>query len=488
MRGAHFRAPTAQMTSAHPFGGPAHSVREGMPFGEYLPGHEEFRFDPFLEKLLGIISSTAGLFLGPVGYGKTTAMKIIAWRLFMLGAGSGLMRVAANDHRAIGGRSEYARLGDAMGCETYDIAKRSVNPFESQLQLGELSVLEMATLLCEHASPIPLVGSNYEALKIAVYKMLGMHELLWSPQMLQKLAFSIDDDDIDGHYRTMHDRLRGQIQERIVRSALNKEETDGMLLDLDRVYNRPDNIGNAEIIRAGEYIASLLSSLLEGKYGQMLGGKDSLYAMLTQRAIIKDWRGVPKDGVSLMRAIDHQIQINAIERSLHHLYPNIELDDEDHRSMEDLVYARSKAYKLKIIRSARLLSLSGSHRIPDYRKGGYGSELWSYGDSIINEMAFFFVSRMPNDKAILDELQDRFNLSSLDRTLLTELPPYVFGAKLGPAEPLTLVRFLPTETEIEFTRSDYANDEMVNRPGIRPDRYDQVAEATGIPLREEVSA
>src|SRR5262245_34783549 len=98
-RGASFRAGTSQALAAHPFGGPAHSLTIGMPIGMYIYRHGVWRFDPFLEKAHGILGSYNGIALGQKNVGKTSLMKIIAYRMCLVGAGSGFMRIAVNDHR-----------------------------------------------------------------------------------------------------------------------------------------------------------------------------------------------------------------------------------------------------------------------------------------------------------------------------------------------------------------------------------------------------
>jgi hypothetical protein len=473
------------MTTAHPWGGPGHSFHGGMPMGVYVPSNDDWYLDPFQEKAAGMLASLNGAVIGAKGVGKSASFKMFAARFATIGAGYGLMRIAINDHKSEGERSEYAKLGDFLSCDVFDIATRSVNVFESRLELGELNALEMAIMLTEHVSGTSLVGYPFDALKIAVNRMQAIDPSLWSIQTLLKISLSLSTGNIAAYYTGLHDRMRGQIEERVRRYAATGA-TGSMVEKLERdlktVYERPDNLSHQDIVRAGEYIASLLGILLEGKYGQMLGGGDSLYDMLHRTAIVKDWRGVSADAVSLMRAIDHRIEINAIEQGLHHLYANIELDDEDHQSMEDLTYARSKALKSKLSRSVRKLNLSGSHRLSDYRKGGQGSELWSYGQSILDDMGFFLIGTQPNKKESLDELQDRLGISDLDRQMLPQLPPRVFGLKLGETEPLTYVRFIPTPTELGLIPSESANQYMVDRPGIDRSRYERVAQETGYAL------
>jgi hypothetical protein len=486
-RAAAFLQPTANMMANHPFGGPAEFLPggqdiTGIPMGKFVFRNAPWYFDPFLLKADGAIASYNGLVIGNKGMGKTTILKLIAYRLPLIGAGNGFMRCAINDHRPEGGRSEYARLGDALNSEVFDIANHSVNPFESELKLGDLSTLEMALMLCEHVNKAPLIGSDFEALKVAVWMMLGRSSLLWSIETLMQMCLLMTSDDVKGQQENMDTRMKQRLEQRIEKFA-EYNEASTFRKELEGIYREPGSVNIDEIMHSRFHIASLLGTLVEGKYGRMLGGGDSLYRMLSQPVVINDWRGVTRDAVGLMRAIYHRIQINAIEQELHHLYPNIELDDEDHQSMDELVYAKSKALKSKIARSARLLSLSGSHRLSDYRKGGAGSELERYGDSILKDMDFFLVGRQANNKEDLDELRDRLNLTSEQRTELTTLDKYIFGMKMGETEPWDYVQATPNDDEEPLIRSNRANDFMIDRPGLDPSRLEEVAAATNKPLK-----
>jgi hypothetical protein len=303
--------------------------------------------------------------------------------------------------------------------------------------------------------------------------------------MLMKMCLLMTSDDIKGQQQDMDNRMKGRLEERIKKFANSEHEGEFLRLELKGIYDQPNTLATNEILGSALRIASLLGTLLEGKYGKMLGGGDSLFDMLTQPVVVKDWRGVTGDAVGLMRAIDHRIQINAIERELFHLYPNIELDDEDHRSMEYLTYAKSKALKSKINRSTRMLSLSGSHRLSDYRRGS--GELARYGQSIIDDMDFYFVGKQTGMPDQLDELAKRLLLNEQQRNELSVIPDYVFGAKIGESEPYVYVQALPNKKEGLIIKSNKTNDDMVNRPGLNPERYHEVAAVSPFKLKQSVA-
>lgn len=466
----------------NPFGQPSSIMTSGVPIGIYLRTGEPFYFDPVAAKMEGLIPSTSAMVLGGVGSGKSTVMKCATIAMAMIGSNT---TIAVNDHKNEGGTNEYAALAEFLGCDAFDIATRRINPFEPALQLGDLSVLEMAMMLCEHSSHERLRGADLEALKIGVFVMRQSSELLWSIQSLLKICQSLDSSNIHSYYTDMHNRMRGQLDNRVRRLGLDQQEQDAHLSDLAGIYERPNNLNVSVIIDSGREVANILSSLLEGRYGSMLGGDDSLYEVLSARAVIKDWRGVSADAVSLMRAIDYWVQVNAIEKGLTRLYPRVVVDDEDHESMKNITYARATAYLLKVMRSAQMVRMCATHRLSDYRQGGAGSELSGYGQSIINDTSFFIVGRQVGDQEVLDELRARLDISKEAADGLAHLPARVFAVKCGEG-PLRYVQMLPPSMVQQLIETNSATTAMATRPGLDPSHFAAVSRETGFPLRREV--
>lgn len=478
MRGSHFRNPTTLLALGHPFGSPPHPQVMGMPLCIDLRTGEPLYLDPFLLKDQGYIKSNNGVIIGHKGYGKSATMKIIFSRLAAVSAGYGLMRGAINDHKSEGTAGEYARLSQTFRSKVFAIGSMSVNPFESRLGMSELNILEMAQLLCNFALGHRLIGAPDVALQVAVHRMLALDESLWSPHTLHAKSLMLTDEDIHSYYNGLKHVMLEQAAQRVnLLDGTLKYEVDQQLAELrDGQFNY--SVG--EIKAGGVTVANLLSHVLHGSFGTMFGNSHSMYDLYTQRVVTKDWRGVPDEAVSLMRTIDNKIITSAIENSRHDLVPNVELDDEDSKSMEDKEYARGKAFKSKIARAARMVSLSGTHRLNDYRKGGVGSELYNYGESILDDMGFFIIFQQPDKKAVLGELQERLNLSDADTRELAIMPKYHCAIKIGEEQKLIFGRVIATPNEMELLPTDAANDYMVTRPGfVDESQYEAVGKETG---------
>lgn len=479
--------PTNLMAMGHPFVAPAYNDVPGIPIGIDIRSRELCLLDLWRLKDIGFLGSLFGLFLGPKGWGKSATMKILAFRLMTLAAGYMMMRVSINDYKPEGKASEYEAFTRACRSKVFKINELSFNPLESQLfmlddeGLYELGLISIAEKICAYLKGAPLDGDEPVALRVAIYTMVTKHdELVWSIPLLFKLLRSIETGEIMAYYRDLDHKLLQQLRERL--GKLTDEENRRVAEEAIRAtMYKSDNVDYNSVKRAGVYVASLLHQLLKGTYGNMIGVKHSLYELLTQPVVTKDWRGVSPEAETLMRIIDNGIKTNAIEKNRLDLLPHIELDDEKHKPMDNIVYARGDAYFSEIARATHTAQLSATHRLSSIRKGGVGSELYGLGNSIISNMGFVAISRQDNDPAVLDELRQRYTLSGSDTRTLAVLPKYTFGLKLGEEERIRFIRIFATPLEMStFLATDSATDRMVDRPDIlNPEDLAQFAEKNG---------
>lgn len=481
-----FSGPTNVMAMGHPFIGPGSTNVPGVLVGIDARTRELVSMDPWLLKNAGVIHSAFGVVLAPKGYGKSATLKILAIRLMMLSAGYQTMHVAINDYKPEGRASEYELFTQACRSRVFKIAQSSVNPFESRLFMSadnrvyELGLLGVAEMICEFVKEGRLVGNEGVALRIALYTMLKHPETLWGLHTLFKLLRSITRDQIRGYYDNLDSKLLGQL---LLRNQRITDPAQKLQVELQirELAGARDNPLPEDVQQAGGYVSTLLARVLYGSYGHMWGDTQSLYEMYTQRAVTKDWRDVDKEPETLWRTIDTRIKVAAIENNRLDLLPHIEIDDEKHKSMDNPVYARSHSFFSEIARSTHTCSLSATHRLSSIRKGGVGSELYALGDTIINNLGWVMLGRQDNVPSILDELQARYRLSNTDTRLLTSLPKYTFGMKLGEEEPLRFVRVFATPKEMEILRTDGATDRMIDRPNVlHPAQIQRFADENGI--------
>jgi hypothetical protein len=489
-----FSGPTNLMALGHPFCSPAYTDIPGIPFAIDIHSRELVCFDPWLLKDAGIINSAFGMILGPKNHGKSATLKILAGRLMLVSAGYQQMHVAINDYKPEGKASEYAEFSKAHGSRVFSIASMSVNPFEARLfQLSstdtdavyELGILGAAEVICEFEKHSPLTGHENTALRIALHTMLQKSQLLWSPHMLFKLLRSIDDEQITAYFNNLDQKLVSQLTERIerVRKLNNVSDgtLDGVISQLKQLAAAQDNHRYEDIKSAADTVSTYLGSALTGTYANMFGDKDSLYEMVTQDVATKDWRNVGPDAEKLFRILHTNIQVAAIESNRIDLVPHIELDDEKHKSMDSLISVKAHSFLSEIARGIHLCNLSATHRFSSVRRGDVGSELYNLGNTIINNLGFVLIGQQPDKPEILNEIQGLYSLSNADTQMLTVLPKYTFGMKLGESQKMRFLKVFATPFELGFLGSNAATDRMIDRPDVlNPADLQRFAEMNGI--------
>lgn len=466
-----FSGPTNIMALGHPFVAPGYRTVPGIPvFIDVLSG-ELVEIDLWRMKDEGIIPALYGLILGEIGVGKSSCLKLLTWRQLMLSAGYQSMRVSINDYKPEGKSSEYAALSEACGSVVFQMGQMSINPFDEKLFLDsdgkvyELGIFNMAIILAEFAKNDTLDEDEHTALRIAFQSMLRYDSALWSPHVLEKKLRSISELEIRDYYDTLDMKLQRQMQRRL--QLVQGSTIKSIMADqVTMVMQARDNRNVVRLRAAGERVAKLYGIVLYGAFASMFGNKNSLYDLYTQRAVTKDWRNMTPQAETLMRIIDTTVRITAIENNRHDLLPHIEDDDEKHRSMSNLIYARNNAYNSEISRGSHLASISATHRLGSIRKGGVGSEQYNLGDVIINNQGWVAIGRQQNSPAILNELSERYRLTNANTRLLPRLPQKHFFLVLGETEPPRLVRTFATNTEMRFLKTNAATDRMVTRPDV----------------------
>lgn len=490
MKGPSLVGPTSLIALGHPFASSEGRQFPGVPLGINIRNGRLVMFDPWLLRTLGLISSTQLLVLAKLEHGKSALVKMLAVRLYLLSMGYSTMRIVINDYKPENTGSEYGALAKFFESKPFTMRDMRINPFERRLFLNsgddkngyELGMLNIAQLLCEYDTTEMDEMQRY-ALRIAMYGMLSsVGEQAWSPEALARVASSLQDEVIDGYHASLDRKLVTQIKETLMRVE-DPEVRRSIEERIEALVRTPHNIQVQEIQDAGIHVGARLDNLLNGPLGGMFGAKNSLYDTLTQRAVNKDWRGMNPAAETLMRMLDTQIKIMAGELNRKDLLPDIEIDDEQHRAMSNLQYARQRAYFTEIARGMKTLHMGVSHTLDSIRPGNTDSESYRLGDKIIRNTGLIIYGRQDAaNTAMLREIQRREGISDNDLQTLTILPPHTFGFKLGENEYMQFVRVIATPLELQtLIQSNSAVSEMVNRPSLTsPEDLMAFAEANKI--------
>lgn len=492
IRGSVFVGPTHVMALGHPYVSPVYPKLIGPPLGIDERSREVFHFDPWVYKDKGLINSTFGMVIADKGFGKSSLLKILFIMLMMFTAGKDQMRVLINDYKPEGQGSEYGLITKLFNCVSFVISGMRVNPLEARLfqknndsEVYELGVVHVTELILEFLHGAQLLGNYATALRVSIAEMVSnYHPKMWDLFLFEKIARSITEREIVNYFAGLDDKLRHQMIERRDRLVNNGELQHDSEDKIAHLSGLKTNFNVADIQQAGFYLSSLLGRMLHGEYGHMFGSDHSLYEMLTQRMVTQDWRGVGPEAEKLMRTILTTIKTSAIENNNLDLLPHIELDDEKHKAMDNLVYARSHSFFSEIARGTHTCNLSATHRLDSMRKGGEGTELYNLAETIINNNGFVFIGRQTGDESVLAELQRRYGLSNSDTNRLPKLPDYTFLFKPGPEVKARFVRIVAPPPVLEILRTDSSVERMLDRVGmVDKERIEEFAVRSGLKLR-----
>lgn len=451
--------------TAQPFYASEAPALPGVPIGINMKTRKVVVIDPWLLQSRGIINSCRGTVLGEKNHGKSTLLKILMIRLAALAAGRDKLRGLINDHKPEEGNAEYAKLTSFFESTVYRLADHKVNYLDQSMGITPADSLEVAMTVAEFVSKRELRGFEPFSMQLAVFSLLRLGAEAVTPQMLEAMLCRLDQSHVDAFFETSNNELLASMRQRQIeqqRLADRHGIGDDILARTESLLELRHNMPIEEIQRAGAYCATLLMQTRGGAYGSLFGDGQSLGEVLTQDIVTLDWTGVPESAKSLLRTVLRIVRASSVARNDLRFIPHLSLQDEVSQSMEDKVYAKWAAYDSKIARALHEVELSGTHRYSDFRKGGVGSEIYGYGESIINDMSFAFLGRQPNEPELLDELQQRHGLSPTDRGFLTRIPRHCFGMCLGDRK-MVPVRVFVTDIEAELIKTSSATTKMLDR-------------------------
>lgn len=480
---------TADTVRGHGFIDPVGTDYKGVPLFLNVRSKAVVNFDPWWLKNNDYIGATIMLVTGLLKAGKSALIKMMAFRLALLVMGYDTFRLVINDRKPEGSESEYDALSRAFGCIPYVMRHRRVNPFERRLFLHSendnevyaLGLISLAETLCEYDDG-PISGRSRMALRVAMYAMLTKYdEAAWSPELLRRIAGSLTEELRKGYLNELDKQLISETAQRLELVKHDPALTTQVMGQVSELTETSWNYTQAEIEEGGKDIANRLGHLLGSESGAMFGSQHSIYEMLTQPLVDKDWRGLSDKSETLMHIIENKIKMNAAELHRTDMLPHMEISDELHKSMDNLLYARTMAYFTEIARSMSTLFVFSTHSFDSIRKGGAGSEPYGLGNKIIQNTPLVFYGKPPQNPTLLAEYAARERLSRKEASLLARLPRQVFGMRYGESEPFMFVHPVATEFDRKYLiGTDSASEGVENRPSNTPEDLKRFAWQNGL--------
>lgn len=382
---------------------------------------------------------------------------------------------------------EYDTIARLMGCEPFVMSAMRVNPFDSRICKTYSQLLAMATLLASFGGLDRLDVRTKRTLRVAVLRMFKRDPIFWTPAGLLDTVRTLCEQDVADY----HDGSRSILireyasKRRVLRRTLNKEDLAKADQDFRAMLDREITLSSELTLAGKEHLFDLLDDVFSGPDADLFGDSHGMFDMYAQRASVRQWTGFASGGIgeTIMRTLDAQLRSFAIENGQMELLAHLELDDERHRSISNIVNARASAYFSKIARSLPIVNLSATQRMSDLRKGDVGSEHYLLGESIIDDLGGVLLARQRGSKAALDEIQERYVLTNTQRAMLPRLPKYTMFLKPSEEYPASLMQVFATPTELPLLKTDQSNEQLLKRPGIAVLRnIERYAEINGVKL------
>jgi len=471
--GIHTRAFSGTPESAallQPWMSTAHPQPVGVWLGVDLSTGEHLFIDPWLLKHNGFVNSLMTMVLGQKGRGKSTLAKVLCMRLFPLAAGNGHLSIRLNNLKPEDGKAEYKGLSDHFRSTVITLRNQQINIFDQQMLSEETDLLDVAVNVSEFSAGKSLQRYEPLALQVGMYRMLRDYDAAVSPEVLEGLLRRLDQHDVDEYYRAVDGRLQQSLGRYFSPEVLSKLGPDEHQRRHD-MWNRlvkhemarPHHIDLGMFQHDASLVSSYLGRVIHGDMGKLFGGRGSLRPLLTQPATTLDWTGLNTKSTSLMRSLMWKTQTAALVQNDLEVIPHLDIDDEDHGSWNNLVYARSKSEYHKIARAFPTMNLQLTHRIADYKSvGEEGSEQRQKATNMLRDIDIWFVGRQNDDRVTLRDIQETLGFSGPEAYALTRLQTGQFALKIGDLKPI-FFQLVLVPSEIPVVKTDRATARMVDR-------------------------
>ena len=467
INGKAFKGTPRNAVQMQPYIAPAHpGSGKGMPWGRDMRTGEKFCVDVHELRANGTLNGLIMRIDGQRGAGKSAMMKSLALR--MLGTQAGLdpvtrlplpLHARIVDQKPEDGAPEYGELTEALRTKVIKpVEEGKINPLDATMG-DEVSLLELAINLSETVLGRPLQRHEPLAHQIAVSKMFHDYHGESSPDVLEGLLRTLDEDDKDHYYRAHDEQLMRKLKER---GNLDPE----LIVRLDAVLHRPHNIP-MDVLRAdAAQMATSMGRLLRGDFGGIFGGGISMREMLSQQIATIDRTGMNQKAKVIFDALMWRWQTWALDHNDQTLIPHLNIGDEEADSYQSLMYLRfydEFQRKARAFHTWDMRAVQVSSQLA--RAGSEGSEIRELAKSIDRGVAIRVIGKqLENDEEILHDIT-RLGVSDLDAWMCTQLDTGCFGLKLGDL-PMMFFQYLLTEPEKEIVKSNKAAQRMNERTDV----------------------
>ena len=461
IRGKAFSGTPVDAALMNPWVTPPPLCERGIVLGIDLRTGRVIYFDPWDLKAREIITGLIFLTLGERNSGKSSLFVMLVMRLLTRQAG--LLRGVPQQMSArmttrkamAGGSVEFKPLNDHLEGTFIDLQNAGgINLFDPRMGMTEFDILETAINICELANnDQPLTGFQPLVLQVGVNKMLRSYGTVASPDILEVVVRGLDLQDVRDYFNNANSRALKHFT-----SSLNAQPELATQLKLET--SRPANVPAADFERDKMYVSQQLGRVLRGDFGQIFGGENSLYDVLSEPMVTISMAGLNLKARSLFESMLWKWSTTAQLRGDHKLIPGINATDEEYEGLSSLMYTRFWAASVQKARAVRTFDIRAMQYLRQLTEAGSAdSEIRSLARQIALGVGAYFIGRQPsNDTTVLDELVG-LGVSDLNAEFMTRVRTGQFMLKV-PGHPGVVFQAVLTPTELRLAETNQSTDAM----------------------------
>lgn len=367
----------------------------GVPFGLNLRTGRREPIDEYFMHGSGVSKSLMSLFVALKGGGKTTTMKFLALLSMML---QGIdindeledRRIHIDNRKPEEGVAEWANIVEALQCDVFRLKDMGLEILDPKTLRDEWARLLTAINSSEFVKNSSLDADEMLALRIAVFRISRDIDLLVGLPTLEAAVRTVDAQDIKDFYDQLDDRVIAKYQAEL-------DANPELMGSLKLIMDRPSNVRTEDVQAGGGRVSKYLVQILDGSFGKMFSGRQSLRDYLTQPAALFDLSDVDARSVSFFETLRHDAMSAALAYGDIAAIPHGHVREEIQEEGEHPVALRAHAFYAAKSRAFHTVELSSTQYLGNMRIGEPGSMARTYSDQIFNGIDAFWLFQQSDD-------------------------------------------------------------------------------------------
>lgn len=462
MRGKALSGTPLDAALMQPWVTPAQLSSWGIPLGLDARSGRVVWFDPWDMMDRRVITGLLFLIIGVRDSGKSALMIEILMRMMARAAGlvDGIpqemtARLTTRKPMFNANKAELQPVTEHLRGNFVDMNQAGfINLFDPLMGMSEWDIFETAVNVSELANnDIRLTGFQPLVLQVGVYRMLSQYSVIASPELLEIVVRGLTEDDVDAYFNNSNSLVL-----RTLKPTL--DENPALLQQLQLEMQKPYALPKSEFEHDKMFVAQQLGRILRGDFGQVFGGTNSLYHVLSDTVTTLNMTGLNLKARSLIESMLWKWNTVALVNNQHEMIPGINMADEEHEGVNSLMYMRFwAAYTAK----ARAFPTADFRATQFLRQitmaGSADSEIRSLAGQIMDGIGGYFVgAQSPENRDAIEDIM-ALGISEGDVSFLTytgdKPSPGRFLFKV-PGRPTVALQSILTPTELALSQTNQA--------------------------------